>query len=79
MVVKLTRTSTPSDLSPQQVVEDYRIAFRSREASVIGRSEVLGGRGKFGAFGDGKELPLVAMAHSSRKVISAAAITVTKP
>jgi pyruvate/2-oxoglutarate/acetoin dehydrogenase E1 component/TPP-dependent pyruvate/acetoin dehydrogenase alpha subunit len=67
MVVKLTRTSTPSDLSPQQVVEDYRIAFRSREASVIGRSEVLGGRGKFGAFGDGKELPLVAMAHSFQK------------
>ena len=48
----------------QDVIEqDYRIAFRSRQVSLLGRREVMRGRAKFGGFGDGKELPLVAMAR----------------
>jgi 2-oxoisovalerate dehydrogenase E1 component len=47
----------------EQIIEDYRQAYRSRQASVIGRREVLSGKAKFGIFGDGKELPQIAMAH----------------
>lgn len=46
----------------QEVLHDYRIACISREASLLGRKEVLGGKAKFGIFGDGKELAQVAMA-----------------
>lgn len=44
------------------VLNDYRIAVESREASLMGRREVLTGKAKFGIFGDGKELPQLAMA-----------------
>ncbi|HTA27970.1 MAG TPA: thiamine pyrophosphate-dependent enzyme [Bacteroidia bacterium] len=44
------------------VLRDYRIAMESREASVLGRKEVLQGKAKFGIFGDGKEIAQVAMA-----------------
>lgn len=46
------------------VVEDYKIAFESRQASLLGRKEVLTGKAKFGIFGDGKELPQIAMAKA---------------
>jgi len=45
-----------------QVLEDYRIAMLSREASLIGRREVLTGKAKFGIFGDGKEIAQIAAA-----------------
>ncbi len=44
------------------VLHDYRVAFESREGSLLGRKEVLTGKAKFGIFGDGKEVPQVAMA-----------------
>ena len=44
------------------VLEDYKIAFLSRQASLLGRKEVLTGKAKFGIFGDGKEVPQVAVA-----------------
>jgi 2-oxoisovalerate dehydrogenase E1 component len=44
------------------VLRDYRLAVESREASLIGRREVLTGKAKFGIFGDGKELPQLAWA-----------------
>jgi TPP-dependent pyruvate/acetoin dehydrogenase alpha subunit len=44
------------------VLSDYRHARISREASLLGRREVLGGKAKFGIFGDGKEVAQVAMA-----------------
>src|SRR5205085_8315274 len=44
------------------VMEDYALAYRSRQASLMGRKEVLTGKAKFGIFGDGKELPQIAMA-----------------
>src|SRR5687768_5031419 len=46
----------------QEVMNDFRIACISREASLLGRKEVLGGKAKFGIFGDGKEVAQVAMA-----------------
>ncbi len=44
------------------ILEDYRIAVVSREVSLLGRREVLTGKGKFGIFGDGKEVAQIAMA-----------------
>lgn len=46
------------------VINDYKIAFESRQASVLGRREVLTGKAKFGIFGDGKEVPQLAMARA---------------
>lgn len=46
------------------VLEDYKIAFTSRAASLLGRKEVLTGKAKFGIFGDGKELPQIAMSKA---------------
>ena len=45
-----------------QILEDYKLGRISREMSYLGRREVLTGKAKFGIFGDGKELPLLAMA-----------------
>jgi len=45
-----------------EVLNDFRIACISRETSLLGRKEVLGGKAKFGIFGDGKEVAQVAMA-----------------
>ncbi len=47
-----------------QILRDYEIAYTSRECSLLGRREVLTGKAKFGIFGDGKELPQLAMARS---------------
>ena len=51
-------------LTSSEILQDYRIAYQSRQASLIGRREVLSGKAKFGIFGDGKELPQLAMAHA---------------
>ena len=64
--------STPEALTRTQftresILEDYRTAFRSRQASLIGRREVLTGKAKFGIFGDGKEIPQLAWARAFRK------------
>lgn len=50
----------------EEVLKDFRLACESREASLLGRKEVLTGKAKFGIFGDGKEVPQVAMAKSFR-------------
>lgn len=47
-----------------EVLEDYRIARISRECSLLGRREVLTGKAKFGIFGDGKEVPQLALAKA---------------
>jgi len=46
------------------VLTDYRIVCESREASLLGRKEVLTGKAKFGIFGDGKEVAQIAMAKA---------------
>ena len=60
--IDLTETTFDRD----QVLADYRIAYQSRQASLIGRREVLSGKAKFGIFGDGKEIAQVAMAKVFR-------------
>lgn len=54
-------------LPPSEILQDYRTAYQSRQVSYIGRREVMGGKAKFGIFGDGKELPQLAMARAFRK------------
>jgi 2-oxoisovalerate dehydrogenase E1 component len=49
-----------------EVLEDFRLANISREASLLGRKEVLTGKAKFGIFGDGKELAQIALAKQFR-------------
>ncbi|MBT6729680.1 MAG: transketolase [Cryomorphaceae bacterium] len=60
-------SSTKEEISlkkfKEKVLDDYRTASLSREISVQGRREVLQGKGKFGIFGDGKELPQIVMSH----------------
>ncbi len=51
-------------ISKEQFLQDYKIAFKSRQTSLLGRKEVLTGKAKFGIFGDGKELGQVAMARA---------------
>src|SRR5690606_10212629 len=48
----------------QEVLNDYKTARISRECSLLGRKEVLTGKAKFGIFGDGKEVPQLAMAKA---------------
>lgn len=50
-----------------EVIRDFWICCISREASVLGRKEVLTGKAKFGILGDGKEVPQVAMARAFQK------------
>lgn len=48
----------------KEVIADYQLAFESRQASLLGRKEVLTGKAKFGIFGDGKEVAQLAMAKA---------------
>lgn len=51
----------------KEVLNDYKLAIISRECSILGRREVLTGKAKFGIFGDGKEVPQLAMAKAFKK------------
>ncbi|MGZ3933146.1 MAG: thiamine pyrophosphate-dependent dehydrogenase E1 component subunit alpha, partial [Bacteroidia bacterium] len=63
---KQVNITTAKDLSFDEfkklVLNDYRIVNESRQASLLGRKEVLTGKAKFGIFGDGKEVAQIAMA-----------------
>lgn len=63
-----TRTLKPpaAKKNVQEILNDYRLAVASREASLIGRKEVFMGKAKFGIFGDGKEVAQIAMAKVFR-------------
>jgi 2-oxoisovalerate dehydrogenase E1 component len=54
-------------LETEEILKDYRLAYQSRQASLIGRREVLSGKAKFGIFGDGKELANLAIARAFQK------------
>ena len=54
------------DLAREEILFDYRLGWESRQASLIGRREVMSGKAKFGIFGDGKELPQIALAKVFR-------------
>jgi pyruvate/2-oxoglutarate/acetoin dehydrogenase E1 component/TPP-dependent pyruvate/acetoin dehydrogenase alpha subunit len=60
---KTTKDITFDDFK-KEVLNDYTIAVTSRECSLLGRREVLTGKAKFGIFGDGKEVPQLAMAKA---------------
>ena len=62
----LTKSISFKDFK-KEVLNDYKTIVISREASLLGRKEVLGGKAKFGIFGDGKELPQVAMSKVFEK------------
>lgn len=64
----MTKTQSQKEISFEdfktEVLNDYKIAITSRECSLLGRREVLTGKAKFGIFGDGKEVPQLAMAKA---------------
>ena len=64
----IVSSSTSTRVVPDKatIISDYRLAFQSRQASLLGRKEVLTGKAKFGIFGDGKELAQIAMAKAFR-------------
>ena len=68
MMLKEKKTENKQRLSFEdfktEVLNDYKVAKVSRECSLLGRREVLTGKAKFGIFGDGKEVPQLAMAKS---------------
>jgi hypothetical protein len=64
----MSKTKTADVLSfedfKKEVLHDFKIASVSRECSLLGRKEVLTGKAKFGIFGDGKEVPQLALAKA---------------
>ena len=64
-MAKTLRNSKLS-VAAETVVADYRLAYSSRRASIIGRAEVVRGNATFGIFGDGKEVAQLAMAKAFR-------------
>lgn len=62
MIKEKSNTTLTFEDFKTEVLNDYKIAATSRECSLLGRREVLTGKAKFGIFGDGKEVPQIAMA-----------------
>jgi 2-oxoisovalerate dehydrogenase E1 component len=62
-----TKGTVVLPLEKEEIIKDYRLAYQSRQASLIGRREVLSGKAKFGIFGDGKELANLAIARAFQK------------
>ena len=67
MQLKNNKKSISFEEFKDEILNDYRLAYTSRECSIIGRREVLTGKASFGIFGDGKELPQIAMAKFFKK------------
>ena len=62
-IAELTALAHAAALAPADFLYDYRLGWESRHASLAGRKEVFMGKAKFGIFGDGKEVPQLAMAR----------------
>ncbi|GHA57304.1 alpha-ketoacid dehydrogenase subunit alpha/beta [Pontibacter akesuensis] len=60
--MQTAEVSINKKLTAEEILNDYRIGWESRQASLTGRKEVFMGKAKFGIFGDGKELAQLAMA-----------------
>ncbi|HPE42793.1 MAG TPA: thiamine pyrophosphate-dependent enzyme [Bacteroidales bacterium] len=67
MSKKRTAAKTSNTWNKEEILRDYYIGWLSRNISLLGRREVLTGKAKFGIFGDGKEVPQLAMAKVFRK------------
>lgn len=63
----MAKKNTSLKTRKNEILNDYRVAIESRQASLFGRREVLTGKAKFGIFGDGKEVPQLAMAKVFRE------------
>ena len=66
MIKEKTNAALTFEDFKTEILKDYKIAITSRECSLLGRKEVLTGKAKFGIFGDGKEVPQLAMAKFFR-------------
>ncbi len=66
-VLEIEMNKAPIEAYKAEVLKDYSLAYQSRQASLIGRKEVLTGKAKFGIFGDGKEVAQLAMAKVFEK------------
>ncbi|WP_266205124.1 alpha-ketoacid dehydrogenase subunit alpha/beta [Pontibacter kalidii] len=64
--MQTAEASITQRLTSEEILNDYRIAWESRQASLTGRKEVFMGKAKFGIFGDGKEVAQLAMAKFFR-------------
>jgi len=64
MTTTKSKKNIKSKISKEEVLNDFRLGWESRHASLMGRKEVFMGKAKFGIFGDGKELAQLAMAKS---------------
>jgi len=62
-----TKSTVQLPLSKEDLIQDLTLAIESRQASLLGRREVLSGKAKFGIFGDGKELPQLAWSRAFQK------------
>ncbi|MCS6821998.1 MAG: thiamine pyrophosphate-dependent enzyme [Microscillaceae bacterium] len=67
MLTQNILSTTSLSLSKEEILQDFRIACTSRQASLLGRKEVFMGKAKFGIFGDGKEVAQLAMAKVFQK------------
>ncbi|MCY1723327.1 thiamine pyrophosphate-dependent enzyme [Prolixibacteraceae bacterium Z1-6] len=67
MIIEKTALTTKKKISTKEALEDYYIAYLSRQLSILGRREVHNGRAHFGIFGDGKEVAQIAYAKTFQK------------
>ncbi len=67
MIKEKSNTTLTFEDFKTEVLKDYKIAITSRECSLLGRKEVLTGKAKFGIFGDGKEVPQLALAKAFKE------------
>lgn len=67
VATKSTDALLSKDKFKETILEDYQLVYMSRETSYLGRKEVLTGKAKFGIFGDGKELPQLALAKQFKE------------
>ncbi len=67
MYLEKPEITTQSHLSTEEALNDYYLAYLSRQLSIIGRREVHNGRAHFGIFGDGKEIAQLALAKTFQK------------
>ncbi|MBN2485116.1 MAG: hypothetical protein JXB34_03985 [Bacteroidales bacterium] len=63
----MNKILTGLKINKSQILNDYLVGWQSRYLSIFGRKEVLGGKAKFGIFGDGKEVAQLALAHFMEK------------
>ncbi|MBN7816038.1 alpha-ketoacid dehydrogenase subunit alpha/beta [Algoriphagus pacificus] len=63
-VQSLSKNQNSPNFTKEAILNDFRVALMSRQASLVGRKEVFMGKAKFGIFGDGKELAQIAMARA---------------